>query len=311
MSKKKRIEMLSSSYSSLITKGMSDKTHFIANELSKIKVLDKDNTLLHKEGEHVFAVIGELEKVNSFAHPIISNKDVYIDARAFLNKQGKLKDVQDFTFLVNRAKIELSWSDDPDGFSGHVGILVDLFASWFSNSLTIKSDLPLEVSTNFKILAATYYLGLLHRPEEMSNEDISIRLLRLLPRILRVAAPLITRIMDTHSGMLESLYDHSLSDGYNSKLEELSRYLDIVSNEEYGINISTIFNVLSRGAFVGSNSPEITGIALEHIPTFAMIAYIVSLKGIQGRTSIGRTFDGIKRKHDVESFIDFIERLIS
>lgn len=308
-SKREKIEK-ANSYTTLANISERDNSIKIAKDFNQLVLLGADSDgVLEQEDDKVYSLRSGMDNIHSFSHPIIYKGNAFIDTRAFVGRDGKIRLGTDFKLLMDRAKLELLWMENSEVFTGISSILVDVFASWLSGSLSRRLDLDMDSVTTFRIVAGVYYMGLINREDDIDVDEANIRILRMIPRLLRIPAPIINLLLEQYPGMLENLYRHT-TDENRSKLSELTITLDELSNKNYDISKATLYGSMLNGAFIGANSSSTAAVALELVPTLANLIYLTRAKGIQSRTEIGRVVSGIIKKHDFDNFDSFMKKVL-
>ena len=281
--------------------------------MDKIIALNGSDNDAIERLDNILIIKGELESVPAFAHPIIYKDQVLIDARAYVNKDGQIKDLSEYHLLRRRAAADLAWANDSMEFGSQADLVVDVFASWFANGVTRRMNMTMVENNQLRILAAIYYLHFLHRAEGLSDEETAITLLKVLPRILRVPAPMVDEIL----GALDKEAITKLYGYYGDKTPSSGEYLNsmlelfnTLTDHSFKLTTPLVFNALTRGAFISANSPEMAAIAIEHPPALMVMIWYALQKGIHGKTTIGLTAGAVCRKHNEDKFNQFMGQLI-
>lgn len=299
----------SNSYSTIITRGMQQKVGKITHEVDKIIALNGNDLNAIEAVDNCLILKGELESIPAFAHPLIYDDKVLIDARAYVNKEGQIKDLSEFHLLRRRANLELAWVNDTVDFGSQADLVVDVFATWFANGLTRRMNMSMVENNQLRILAAIYYLHFLHRAEGLSDEETAITLLKVLPRILRVPAPLVDEILGAlDKEHITALYGYKgeQTPGSSVYLELMLELFNTLTDHSFKLTTPIVFNSLTRGAFISANSPELAAISIEHPPAFMLMIWYAMQKGIHGKTSIGLAASAVTRKHNEDKFNQFM-----
>ena len=299
----------SNTYSTTITKSLHPKMEKVGKSIDKIIALNGTDTEALDVTDNIIAIKGELHDVPAFAHPFYHDEHVIIDARAFVNKEGNIKDLAEYHLLQKRAKAELAWIEDTHEFGSQMDFVTDVFASWFSNGITKRLNMTMAENQQLRILAAVYYLHFLHRSEGTDAIEANLILLRILPKILRVPATMVEEVLgavgETEIGELYS-YEGEETPSSTNYLDALLRAFNNMTDDAHKLTQAVVMQSLTRGAFVAANSPEITSIAIEHPPTFYVMIYFALQKGVHGRTTLGVTTASVARRHNEEKFEKFM-----
>jgi hypothetical protein len=203
----------------------------------------------------------------------------------------------------------LAWAKDREYYYGFEAFIVDAFSTWFSYGLQRNTNAALLTATNYRIIAAIYYLGLFSNETYSRNDDVIAVILKRIPRIINIPAQFINDLIAVNEEVVVNLFKNGSSfHNYTieNRLRTLATALTILTNDSYVVDPGIIYNSTCRGAFISSNSVEISSIALEHPPTFVSMMYCVTQKGLQANTTLGRAITGIARKYDKAAFDRFI-----
>lgn len=296
------------SYSAKATLGWQPKTLEIGHVLESYLIVNKASELFRSENPShtIYTLIGNVEHVPSFLHPIIYKNKAYVDGRSYMNREGAIRNPYEYSLLLRRASLDLEWVVDRDMFYGQMPLAVDTFSTWFAHGLQKQTNASLMTATNYRILAAIYYMGLFNTQSIAHEKDIEFYILKKLPRIIGIPSQLIQDLFAINMDAIIGLYCNGTTRQHD-RLTLLAENLTLLTNEEYQIDVGIILNSLCRGAFMAANAIEITSISLEHPPTFlAMMSFVVA-KGMQNNTNLGKALMGVSRKHDMQAFAKFIE----
>lgn len=306
MRSKDKGQGIPTSYSTLLTRSQQDRISSVSPAIDKELTIGADATILKQEDHGVLAIIGEMN-VPAFAHPIIHGDQVIVDARALFNKKGDIKNNSEYLFLKRRAIMEREWVRSQEQFAAQGAYVVDVFASWFADGLTMRASMPIQTSTQLRILAAVYYTGRLQREseEDIDRKDIIVKLLRVIPRYTRIPAQVVDDLFTGIEEKIASLYTVE-----GNSLEALIKVFNDVTADEYEVTTNLVYNALTRNAFVAINAPELVGMAIEVPPLFFLMIEYCLQKGIYRKTTIGQKTDGLSRKHNVRGYQDFMASLL-
>lgn len=305
----KEIYSVPLSYDSAINRGMRDKVYGGLEELLKLLTLSQEDFEQFGTDAFAFTASGN-DRVPIFQHPIISKEGkVFVDARPFISSTGNIKNKNDYVFLRRRAIIELFWAKNSDEFGGQEGFIADVFGSWFSNGIGSSLNLPMQVSQELRILATIYYMALVQRDQGYKDsEDLIFMLLKVLPRMMRIPAQPIDDFFVGKEEAIFNLYKRTAVTK-DAPLENLILAIGETIDDNYGVNKSSIYAALTRGAFVAANAPELVATAMELPPLFALMMDYSLTKGIYGKTTIGRVTLSLSRKHNVRRFEEFVKTI--
>ncbi len=304
------------SYTTFSAKLSEEKIKGIADSVEKYATIygkDGDSTVIKIEGSLVI-LKGEASGIPSFTHPIYHNGQIYIDARAFVTKDGNIKDLFEFQLLRKRALMELAWIEDTAEFGSQFELIIDVFSSWFSGGIAKHLNMDMADGQYLKALAAIYYLHFLHRDMEVSDDETRIILTRQISRACRLPVTMLDDIFN-NLGMedIAKMYNYKGVEEYSSTryLDDLCTIFNKLTNNVYKLNRATIYTSLTRGAFIAANSPELVAMAIELPPLFFLMVSFAMEKGYQGKTSIGIYTQSVMNKHDSKKFTQFINAILN
>lgn len=300
-----------SAYLTSVLLGQYDKVCHIAKELDALYLINKDSGLFKVISDNanvkVIALIGDIERIELFFHPIVHNKVAYIDCRPFMNKEGTIKNTFEYMLLSKRAQLDLVYAYHKEVFSTIQSFVIDAFSSWFSWGVQRNLNIDLRTANYYKMAAAVYYLGLMNTNHHLSEEEIRVYLINTLKRSLTLPVSFIEEIIvPDDSTRLLWLFKRDQDRMVETKLNDLIEILNSFTNEEVLINKAIIYNALCRGAFIAANSAEIASVSLEHPSTFVNMLASVTGKGLQGNTNLGKIVLGVSRHHDMHAFTKFL-----
>lgn len=298
-------QKLSSAYTTHVTIGLQDKVTAIAMHLAKILMLNKSDTSFTQIKSNIYALTHDQDSIDAFLHPIIYKNTAYIDVRPFTDLNGAIRNNNEYTLLVRRAILDLEWATNNEVFASQERFVVDAFASWFASGLARNTEVDLLTSTQFRITAAIYYLGIFHNTEHASNEDVILLLLKQLSQILRLPTSVIDDLITANEDAFVALYLQPHGDSKN-RLAQFINILNIITQDEIHIDIGVIYNSICRGALIAANAVDLAAIAIEHPPMLMIMLMYVTQKSIQNNTTLGRAALGIMKKHDFNSFEKFL-----
>jgi len=297
-------------YSANVISGLNNKMTGIAKDIESLLTIDKERYEFKIINDNVIAIVGDVgETIPSFFHPIIHNGKAYIDLRAIVNKEGKIRLYNEYVLMVRRAMLDLLWLTDKEVFFAQEAFVADTFSTWVSSGISRKLDNNLLITTNFRIISAIYYMGLFSNEAYAHDEDIIIMLLKRLPRIINIPAQNIHDLINVNEELIIELFRNGSV--HNCKMQKnkiflFAHALTELNNNAYDIDPSIVYNSTVRGAFIAANATEISSIGLEHPPTFIAMMSCAIQKSMQNTTALGKSMMGLLKKHDVEGFTKFI-----
>ena len=304
MNKRRPDYNTSNCYSTTVTKGLRGKMEGIGNELDKVIILNgTDCVALKVENNELVIVKGEISNLAAFAHPYYHNDKVFIDARAYVNREGGIKDTNEYHFLRRRGILEINWIEDRVEWASQADLVCDVFASWFADGITRRMNMSMLENQQLRVLAAIYYLHFLHRHVNINEEETFTMLLKVIPRMLRVPA---TTLQDIASAIgedrLNALYSYKGNETAPawSYLDEVCAMFNDLTDNAYRMNTALVNQCLVRGAFICANAPEITAIAIQHPPTLFLMVWYCANKGFQNKTGIVMKVQALGRRHGID-----------
>ena len=270
-----------------------------------------NNEDLFSINENISIVIGSDNTIAPFNHPIVINDKPLIvtDIRPYINNQGKIRNINEYNFNIQRCKLDAEWESDRSSYLSQVDIVVDFFSTWFSNGLSSKVNTDLITTNAIKIISSVYYLSLMSRESTvtLSRDEIEIMLLKVLSRILKIPSNLIDEVLSADIDSIIDLYSVDVSTAV--RFDMLISILNEYTNNGYSFNKTLIYNALTKGAFISVNSAEVVAVSMEHVPLMTLLIHHGLVRHVQGRGSIARTVNSIKRKHEYNGFINFMNKL--
>lgn len=302
------------SYSTTNTISLTNRMEGIKLHLDKNYALyGSDNTKFQVEN-NVVILKGEMSDINSFMHPFYIQGKVFVDARAFITKEGNIKDLGEFQLLKKRAIVELAWIENKAEFGSQSEFIADVFSSWFSNGVAKRLNMNMQDAQYLRIIAAIYYLHYLHSSIDMSPEEVKVVLIKVISKSLRVPTSMVEELIDTIGNeIISELYNWKGKDEVvtSVKLNQLSNCFNKLTDDIYKLNTTLIYTCLVNGSFIAVNSPDFTAIAIEHPPMFFLMVHYALEKGIQGKTSIGLTVHSVNNRHDTNRYENFMKSILS
>lgn len=315
MNKKRPDFVTSNTYSTTVTKGMKGKMDSIGLELEKVIILNgTDSDALKVEDNELVIVKGEIPNLGAFAHPFYHNDKVFIDARAYVNRQGGIKDSTEYHFLRRRGILEINWAEDRVEWASQADLVTDVFASWLADCVTRRMNMSMLENQQLRILAAIYYLHFLHRHLNVNTEDTFTTILKVVPRLLRVPATTVQDLAATvGEERLANLYSYK---GLETPaawqyLDEVCNLFNDLTDNAYKLSTALINQCCVRGAFICANAPEITAIAIQHPPVMFLMIWYCGGKGFYNKTGIGMKVQALGKKHGIDKFNHFMASIFN
>ena len=281
-------------YQTKLLKTQQGRISGISDTIHKAILLEQNDGLV-KEGL-VYSVTGDVagETIPRFTLPVVDSENIYVDARAFVTRSGELKLGSEHPFLKELGMVEFEWQRNPSMFNNTLSQLVDIWSRWVANALDQSLNIHVLQSESIRAVCAIYWMGNILQlwQDPIAMEDSKTLLLKRLPRILSAPATLLS------SNLLEPLESevHALLTDPDNRIDRLVSVIGLVTEDAYAIDLNTLYTACTQGAYVGANSAEVAGVALEHVPTFAVIVSVTGRRGIQGKTKIGRIAESVVRR---------------
>lgn len=306
--------LVSNSYATTITGNQKKKIETVTQEISKLIALHGKDSSLFIQEDGLVILKGELETIPAFIHPIYIDGLMAVDARAFVNKEGNIKDLAEYQLIRKRALVELAWIEDRVDFGSQTDLVIDVFGSWFSHGIAKRLNMELVDAQNLKVLSAIYYMHFLNRDIDIMGDEVRTRILYVVPRALRVPTNVVEEILDgVGIDLISSIY---CWEGTKEKepvyyLSSMIVAFNKLTDNVYKLDTLSVMNALTRGAFIAANSPEITAVAIEFPPMFFLMVYYTLEKGIHGKTTVGITSHSVAPRHDTNKFNKFIVNILN
>lgn len=338
MSEETKLSKINTAYSSLKFMNLTGRMETTANELIKLETITKDESLLRTQTYHngeykVTSIVGAMNSVQPFFHPLIVGKTAYIDCRPFVNQSGDIKNLYEASFLATRAYLDVRWVHDAIEFSQVSELVIDTFATWFSNSLSAKLNIDRRTANYISIMTAIYYKGMFDDDYNLSKDDFDLIMMKKIPMILRIPPNTLTDLLEEFGVDIYEMYkvcapSKVKATHYNVHLKEgsavkmnatvtdfvnqipilsLCAIIEKVIGGNIHIDYTVLQNTLSYGAVIATNGYDLTTIALEHPPTFIAIMSKALGGGPAGKTTVGVAMSIVGRNHNLEA----LNRIIS
>lgn len=226
-----------------------------------------------------------------------------IDARPYMRFDRRLDTYRltaenDYAFQCVRLALTYRLlSGDKAMFNRLGDVPVKVFTRWITLSLAQRFNLPLEAQLPMSIICAYYYYGLVYGDVEMDVEERT----RLAPFVARATLAPVNNVLDIAEriGPMKKAGDlaRELStNGGTIRMGEM-KYADLYT--------------LIASSWVGINSRENVGVALEHIPTFIAMLYTAIGERSYRKTVLALRAQTAGRPADLQQFVDQTFRHIS
>lgn len=286
--------------------GQYDKSIKIAQLLLQMYTVDPKGglfTVCQAENRHgkegkIISLVGDIEKIDQFLHPIYYKGIEFIDSRPYINKEGEVRDYYNQSALIKRAVFDSLWLEDKEVFYSIGKYMIDAFSTWFAFGLQRNLELSIVTNTHYRIVAAIYMLALLLDTKHYNDDEASAHILKQLPQITGLPAQLIKELLDANPTPIFEMFTME-----RPTLWKLAEVLTKVTNEDLIVTKGMIYNSLCRGAIILSNGQEISSVGLEHPATF-----VVMLNCAQNtKSTLGLSLLGISKRNDLHGFQKFLE----
>jgi len=266
----------------------------IVKELRIAKVNGQVHNADYKGFNFVRTLIDKKSDVPVFAHSIISEDEVYIDARSLIGTvsaggEYRIKDKGEYNFRVLRAGLELHWNRDADFRDNLISISdlpLELYTKWFSEGITQRLGLDPETQAKLAVLAGIFYLGC---AEPEMNDRAWQRSVAMVSRVTRVPAQ---RVIEWFP---EPLSFHSV--------EELTMFMRSgLDNPRLGkMEPGLLFNILANGWFTHHGN-EVMGTAIEMPVTWIACVYHAVGDRMLRNSRVGKLLQRVSKGDSASDF---------
>lgn len=309
----------SSAYTSSTSKGLFQKTEGIAQKIKQKYTIDSFSGDIKKE-ENLYVLAGDDSSIPIFIHPVVFNNEVFIDARAFVTRDQKIKNIEEYKYLKKRALLDLGWNKEHEIFEGTTEFTIDVFSTWVSGNLSRALSLNMMLTQSIKIACAIYYLGLFKRDELTSSQTpskfdfdlLAAKLIKILSRSLRIPGEMIDEFLNTYEELVPQVYFYSNNKQFetNEKLNNLCTLIFSIIEESVKINPTILYTTCCSGTFAMANSNEIAMITLEHPPYLINMMNYVLKGGFLSKLKIGIATQSVNKKHNLDIFTKSVNYFI-
>lgn len=228
---------------------------------------------------------------------------VYVDLRNFgvmdvRQNKFTLRNKAETRFVLTRAMLETSWSNDGAGYLRDLSLLpVSGFAKMISQIVTHRFSLNPGDQVMLSIYAAYYYYCLFEEAQAINEEFVQ----RVAGKIARACSVDAGTVMQ-HIGELGPI------EGLGDFCARLPGFLSSVQLRTFDTGV--LLQIIT-GAWYGTNAREIMGVALEHPPTWLAICYSSLNDAVFTRAGaavilqrLDRTGDGTRFSKGLDDVID-------
>ncbi len=225
-----------------------------------------------------------------------------IDARPYMrwdrrHDSYRLLAENDFSFQCTRlALTQVAEGEGERPFLRLGDVPIKTFVRWVTLGVSQRFNLSLEDQMRLSVIVAYYYYTQLTPTREQSETDRH-RLANQVSRIVSIPTPQILEIIEPVGALTDGAALASAIAEHGGSVR--------LSN----IKFSDLFLLLAS-SWVGVNSRENVGVALEHIPTFIAMVYLGLGDRSYRKTLITRRAETAGRQIDHKQFLDQTYRLV-
>jgi len=194
----------------------------------------------------------------------------------------------DYAFQCMRVAITQLCIEDPMVVSRLGDIPVKTWIRWVTLALAQRFNLDLEHQARVAVICAYYYYTQLDETQDMALST-RIALASRVSRVTAVPAPKIIEIIQSVGAL-------SNGDQFATALRDHSGTLSLAQ-----LKFADLYAVLVNG-WIGVNSRENVGVALEHMPTFIAMVYCSLSERSYRKTVITRRAETTGRQNDFHQF---------
>jgi len=225
-----------------------------------------------------------------------------VDGRAYMrwnhrDDSYRLTAENDYSFQASRLALSQVAEQEGDRPFRRLGDLpVKTFVRWITLAVAQRFNLPLEDQIRVSVIVAYYYFTQLNDTREQVEEERH-RLANMVSRIVGAPVPTVLEAIDPvgaltdPKALTQAIADHS----GNVRLANLK--------------FTDLYMVLAS-SWIGVNSRENVGVALEHIPTFIAMVYMALGDRSYRKTVITRRAESSGRLNDQKQFVTQVYRLV-
>jgi hypothetical protein len=225
-----------------------------------------------------------------------------IDARPYMswnrrNDSYRLVASNDYSFQCMRLVLTQILAIDGSDFFHRLGdIPAKTFVRWVTLALAQRYGLALEYQARIQAVCAYYYHTQLQDNRELSMNDRH-RLAPQVSRVTSVPTPIILEVAD----QLGNLKD---GEDFANALRECSGTVGLSQ-----LKFIDLYTLIAN-SWIGVNSREHVGVALEHMPTFVAMVYAAAAERSYRKTMMSRRVETTGRAHELTRFADQLFRSI-
>lgn len=255
--------------------------------------------------------------VLSFNHPIHSERDIFVDLRPMVNRDGTVKDLSTVYDLIRRGQLERMFLLDTEGFRRHSKLVVDVFGQWVSSRVARRFGLDDRQRLMLQVIASVYYFSLISDfQDNYSEQELKMNLITQMSRATGIIHTFITEVLDMleHNEVDgESALVHltrsswrQFNENKNERTTPISRLLNTVKScsifDNVDLRVDSLYAAVLSGSVLGTNPIELAAICLESPANMFYYVHQSIGKGLYGKTYIGQATNSSVRRHDVKNF---------
>lgn len=231
--------------------------------------------------------------------------ELVIDSRQYMRYDDKtgatrLYAANDWQLQCIRLALTLQLINKDEGlasFARFTDLPCQVFTDWVSGTLVSRYSLRPESEMIVRVIACLYYQAMINPELRVPGED-------------RLAfAPIIARLTYVPLNIVMDLLDEDV-EGSIGKLENANDLAIQVSSKSRALSMGSLkfadLHHLLRTTWFGTNSVELVGMSLEHLPTWLAVLYTaVSDKSFR-KSKITEIAEKVGRGNLIRNFIDLV-----
>lgn len=224
-----------------------------------------------------------------------------VDGRPFMrwNRREdsyRLTAANDYSFQISRLCLTQVAATHEQGFYRLGDIPIKTFVRWITLAISQRFNLGLEYQLRLQVICAYYYHAL-QSGEVNMDDSTKVRLSQSISRVVSVPPDVVMEVGDK-LGKLENGDDlaHAIAEHSGSVRLAKLKFTDLY--------------MLIAASWVGTNSRENAGVALEHFPTFIAMVYSALGEKSYRKTRITQRAETAGRQADHRQFVQQVYRLV-
>lgn len=259
-------------------------------------------------GKHIRIPKVDNDRLPYWGQPITVGDRVYIDTRAFLGKDGRVKNTIEHNILLERAVMEHVWQNDPAIFEGISSNLSVIYAEWVAGGICVRYNASEVDRGKFIVILTYYFMSMIYERllngRAASSDDVKLVVLKTLVRSGKLPSSYVDAILTD--------MPNYITEG-NLTLNSVATAMKEMSTIEMGkFDYQTIMQLLGGGSWMGANATLLAITALEYPPLFlVLLKNTVSISTYKNKTRIGRAANSVDRQSPSATAIRTVETLVS